>query len=231
MAVFTVKQSRRAPLKKEASHKQADEAFVVALSKRLADAYHHKGTDLRYESPLELLIAAILSTQSTEQEVNAIMPGLLNQYPDLESLASAQRGQLEYALRSMGFYRQKAKYLQETARILIDKYDGAVPNNLTELTQLPGVARKIASLYLAEVHNKAEGIFVDTNVHRVANRLGLSEGKSATKVEQDLMKIVPEPLWIPFAQELLAHGRRQCHIRRPSCRNCPLNDLCPSSES
>lgn len=232
MAVYTVnKQPGRASQKAQVGHKKADKAFVIELSQILKDAYQQRGTDLRYNSPIELLIAAILSTQSTDQEVNALMPSLLTQYPTVKDLASAQRGQLEYALRSMGFYRQKAKYLQETARILIDKYDGQVPDNLTELTQLPGVARKIASLYLAEIHNTAEGIFVDTNVHRVANRLGLSDGKSATKVEQDLMKIVPQELWISFAQEMLAHGRRQCHIRRPSCRNCPLKDLCPSAEN
>lgn len=231
MAVYTANTQSGRTKKDAAAHTTANKSFVVEVSDRLGEVYQHKGTDLKYSTPLELLLAAILSTQSTEQEVNALIPSLLNQYPTLEDLASAQRGQLEYSLRSMGFYRQKAKYLQETARILLDKYDGEVPDNLTELTQLPGVARKIASLYLAEIHGKSEGIFVDTNVHRVSNRLGLSDGKSATKVEQDLMKIVPQDRWITFAQELLAHGRRQCHIRRPSCRNCPLNALCPSSEA
>lgn len=213
-----------------APHELTAKSFIVEVSNRLKEIYPRKGTDLNYDSPIHLLIASILLTQSSEQEVNALMPSLLSQYPDLEALANAQRGQLEYALRSIGFNRQKAKYLQETARILLDKYDSDVPSNMTELTQLPGVARKIASLYLSEIHDKAEGIYVDTNVHRVANRLGLSDGKSATKVEQDLMKFVPKNLWIEFAQQMLSHGRRQCHIRRPSCRNCPLNDICPSSE-
>ncbi len=206
-------------------------AFIEAVFTRLQDQYKEPGTELNYETPFQLLIAAILSTQSTEREVNALMPSFLAKYPSMEALANASRGQLEYSLKMIGFYRQKAKYIQETSRILIEKYHGGLPDNLTELTQLPGVARKIASLYLAEIHGIAEGIVVDTQVHRVANRLGLSAGKSATKVEQDLMKIVPERMWIELPQQFIAHGRKVCHIQRPACRHCPLNDLCPSATS
>ena len=203
--------------------------YLEEIMRGLEEQYTDTGIDLKYNSPFNLLIAAILSTQSTEQEVNALMPSLLAKYPTIESLADAPRAQLEFSLKMIGFYRQKAKYLQETSRILLEKHEGQVPDNLTELTQLPGVARKIASLYLAEIHQKAEGIVVDTHVHRVANRLGLSAGKSATKVEQDLMKVVPNAYWITLPKLFIAHGRKLCHIQRPACRHCPLNEICPSA--
>jgi endonuclease III len=196
---------------------------------RLREAYPAAKCELRYETAYQLLVATILSAQCTDAQVNEVTPKLFAQYPTPESCVEAPRIELERIIRPTGFYRQKAKFIQETSRILLDKFGGDVPQTMAELTQLPGVARKTANVVLGECFAVSEGITVDTHVLRLANRLGLSEGQNAVKVENDLMKLVPAEAWLGFSHLLIAHGRVLCQARRPTCGQCPLQDLCPSA--
>ena len=154
---------------------------------------------------------------------------LFDLYDTPEEIMNAPRGELEALIKPTGFYRQKAKYLQETSRILIEKFDGKIPDNLLELTQLPGVARKIGNLVLGELYGEAEGIQVDTLVHRVANRLGLTSGKIASKVEHDLMRLVLQEDWIELPYLFSSLANRVCYAKRPACHMCPLAEICPNA--
>lgn len=203
--------------------------LVLEIIARLQDTYPDAGCELEYSNPYELLVATILSAQCTDVQVNTVTPELFAKYPTPQACLAAPRLELELLVRPTGFYRQKAKFIQETSRILVDKYDGRVPDTMHELTQLPGVARKTANVVLGECFDTAEGITVDTHVARVANRLGLSQGKNAVKVENDLMKIVPEEEWILFSHLFIFHGRGLCTPRQPACGQCPLQELCPSA--
>ena len=206
-----------------------DSHLVLEIISRLRQTYPDAGCVLQYKNPYELLVATILSAQCTDEQVNEVTPKLFAAYPNPQSCVNAPRMALEILIRSTGFYRQKAKFIQETSRILVDRHKGNVPDNIQELTQMPGVARKTANVVLGECFDIAEGITVDTHVARVANRLELSSGKNAIKVENDLMKIVPEAEWIMFSHLLIAHGRGLCTARQPACGQCPLQDLCPSA--
>lgn len=203
---------------------RADEVIT-----RLRDYLPHAQCGLKYETPFQLLVAAIILTQSTEVEVNQVTTRLFELYNTPEEFISAPRGELEAMLKPTGFSRQKAKYLQETSRILIEKFEGKIPDNLLELTQLPGVARKIGNLVLGELYSEAEGIQVDTLVHRVSNRLELTHGKIASKVEHDLMRLVIQDDWIELPYLFAGLANRVCYSKRPACHMCPLSDICPSS--
>ena len=203
---------------------RADKAIT-----RLREYFPDAGCTLKYESPFQLLVAAILLTQSNETDVNQATKRLFDVYDTPEQIMNAPRGELEIFVKPTGFYRQKAKYLQETSKILIEKFDGAIPDNLLELTQLPGVARKIANLVLGELYDEAEGIQVDTLVHRVANRLELTQGKIASKVEHDLMRLVPHEEWIDVPYLFSGLATKMCYPKRPACHMCPLANICPSS--
>ncbi|MEM7799912.1 MAG: endonuclease III [Chloroflexota bacterium] len=196
---------------------------------RLREIFPDVACSLKYETPFQLLVGAIILTQSTEQDVNQVTKRLFNMYDTPEAIISAPRGELEALIKPTGFYRQKAKYLQETSRILIDKFDGVVPDNLLELTQLPGVARKIANLVLGELYQEAQGIQVDTLDHRVATRLHLSGGKITSKVEHDLMRVVEQHEWIDLPYLFTALATKVCYSKRPACHMCPLADICPSN--
>lgn len=191
--------------------------------------FPNAGTTLRYENPFQMLVAAILLTQSNEQSVNLVTGKLFTAYPDAESLMNANRGEVEAIIKSTGFYRQKAKYLTETARILVEKFDGELPNNLLELTQLPGVARKVGNLIMGELYQSTEGIQVDTHIHRVASRLELSSGKITSKVEHDLMRTISREDWVRLPYLLTSLANHYCYPKRPACHGCPLNKICPSS--
>ena len=198
---------------------------------RLDAKFPDAGCALKYDNPFQMLVAAILLTQSNEQSVNLVTGKLFAAYPDPETLMNANRGEIEGIIRSTGFYRQKAKYLTETARILVEKFDGNIPDNLLEITQLPGVARKIGNLIMGELYEMTEGIQVDTHIHRVAGRLGLSNGKITSKVEHDLMRTVPQSDWIQLPYLFTALANTYCYPKRPGCHVCPLSDICPSSSS
>lgn len=185
---------------------------------------------LNYRTPFELLIATILSAQCTDVRVNKVTPTLFARYPDAAAMADANRPELEEIIRSTGFFRQKARYLQETAQMIVREHDGKVPADMEALREFPGVARKTANVVLGEIFGIAEGVVVDTHVSRLAQRLRLTTETSANKIEKELMVVVPQENWIEISHLLIFHGRRVCHARRPDCAHCTLVPLCPSRE-
>ncbi len=184
---------------------------------------------LDYDTPLQLLVATILSAQCTDERVNKVTPVLFARFPGAEALASADREELEETIRSTGFYRQKARFIQETSRRLLQEHDGSVPGDLEQLLALTGVARKTANVVLGEIYGVAEGVVVDTHVKRLSQRLGLSEENTPEKIERDLMALLPRDFWIEISHLLIFHGRRVCRARNPKCADCTVNDLCPSA--
>ncbi|MFW5943249.1 MAG: endonuclease III [Chloroflexota bacterium] len=199
------------------------------IVRRLRRAHPDAHCALNYETPLQLLIATILSAQCTDVRVNKVTPALFEQFPDAAAFAAADRAALEEAIRSTGFYRQKARYIQESCQRLLQEHGGEVPDDLDDLLQLTGVARKTANVVLGEIYGIAEGVVVDTHVKRLSQRLGLSKARTADKVEKDLMALLPRELWIEISHLLIFHGRRICDARKPLCGRCTLADLCPSA--
>jgi endonuclease-3 len=203
---------------------------IQIIIQRLRQAYPDAHCELNYQTPHQLLVATILSAQCTDERVNQVTPQLFNQYPSIADFAAADRTELEEAIRSTGFYRQKAKYIQESSQTILHEYGGELPDDMEELLQLNGVARKTANVVLGEIYGIADGITVDTHVKRLARRLGLTDETDPVKVEKDLMAVVPRESWIEIAHLLIFHGRRVCFARRPDCAGCSLNDICPSVE-
>ncbi len=201
---------------------------IHIIIQRLRQSYPDAHCELDYESPHQLLVATILSAQCTDKRVNLVTPELFNRYPAAADFAAADRVELEEAIRSTGFYRQKAKYIQESSHAILHEHGGEVPDDMGSLLQLNGVARKTANVVLGEVYGIADGITVDTHVKRLAKRLGLTSESNPVKVEKDLMAIVPRENWIEISHLLVFHGRRICFARKPDCGSCPLTDICPS---
>jgi endonuclease-3 len=184
---------------------------------------------LHYRNPLELLVATILSAQATDEQINALTPKLFQKYKTAEDYANADLTELEQDVRSSGFYRNKAKNLKNTGKMLVEKYNSQVPRTMEELVELPGVARKTANIVLFNAYGIIAGVAVDTHVRRLAQRLGLTENKNQDKIEKDLMNIVPKDQWMRITDLLIFHGRRVCDARKPRCDACTLNKLCPSA--
>jgi endonuclease-3 len=205
-------------------------ANIQIIIQRLRHAYPDAHCELNYETPHQLLVATILSAQCTDQRVNQVTPGLFSQYQTVADFAAADRAELEEAVRSTGFYRQKAKYIQESSHTILQEHGGELPADMKSLLRLNGVARKTANVVLGEIYGIADGITVDTHVKRLAKRLGLTGETDPTKVEKELMAIVPRESWIEISHLLIFHGRRICFARRPDCGICPFNDICPSVE-
>ena len=203
---------------------------IHEIIRRLRQAHPDAHCELIYETPIQLLVATILSAQCTDKRVNQVTSELFVQYPTVTDFAAADRAELEEAIRSTGFFRQKAKFIQESCTTLVHEYGGEIPSAMDDLLKLKGVARKTANVVLGEIYNIAEGITVDTHVKRLAKRLGLTEEINPGKVEKELMQTVPRENWIEISHLLIFHGRRVCNARRPDCPNCTLSDLCPSSE-
>jgi len=199
--------------------------------RRLREAHPDARCALNHNSPFELLIATILSAQCTDERVNQVTPALFARYPTPEALAMAERDELEELVRPTGFFRQKARFLQGTAWMIMEQYDGKVPVDMDDLTSMPGVARKTANVVLGVAFGIAEGIVVDTHVKRLSQRLGLTQQNNPGKIERDLMELAPREDWIDLAHLLIFHGRRICKARKPACLQCVLDDLCPSAES
>lgn len=211
--------------------KKVSPEHIQTILQRLQTAHPDAHCELNYETPLQLLVATILSAQCTDVRVNIVTPTLFAKYPDTAAFAAANRTELEETIRSTGFFRQKASFIQETAVSLLQNHGGQVPDEMAQLVKLKGVARKTANVVLGEIYGKSEGITVDTHVKRVAKRLGLvSSDKNPVKVEQELMEIIPKEQWINISHLLVFHGRRVCFARRPDCPNCTLNDICPSAD-
>lgn len=209
---------------------QTQSEAILTIINRLRLAYPDAHCELNYETPHQLLVATILSAQCTDVRVNQVTPSLFALYPTITDFAAAERSELEEAVRSTGFYRQKAKYIQESSRTILHEHGGELPDDMGNLLELNGVARKTANVVLGEIYGIAEGITVDTHVKRIAKRLGLTEATDPVKVERDLMAVIPQDSWIEISHLLIFHGRRVCFARRPACTNCTLNDICPSAE-
>jgi endonuclease III len=184
---------------------------------------------LHYADPLQLLVSTILSAQTTDERVNIVTQTLFKKYRKAEDYANVDIKQLEQDIHSTGFYHNKAKNIQETSRVLIDKYGGKVPGTMEQLVELPGVARKTANIVLYNGFGVIAGIAVDTHVRRLSQRLGLSETDDPSKIEQDLMRLVPHEKWMEFTDLLIFHGRRVCMAKKPNCAGCVLSQVCPSA--
>ena len=197
---------------------------------RLKAEYPDARTELDWSNPLELLVATILSAQTTDVQVNQVTESLFAKYRKAEDYAEAAPDVLEEDIRPTGFYRNKARSLRGMARALVEEHGGEVPSTMQELVALPGVGRKTANVVLGNAFGTNEGIVVDTHVRRVSNRLGLTERQDPVKIEQDLMKVVPEEDRTIFSHLLIFHGRRICKARKPDCPSCVLNDICPSAD-
>jgi endonuclease III len=196
---------------------------------RLKSEYPDARTELDWTNPLELLVATILSAQTTDVRVNGVTKTLFEKYRTATDYAGADADELEEDIRPTGFYRNKARSLQGMARALVEEHGGEVPRTMPELVALPGVGRKTANVVLGNAFGIDEGVVVDTHVRRVSNRLGLTDHQDPEKIERDLMGVVPEEDWTVFSHLLIFHGRRVCKARKPDCPNCVLNDICPSA--
>lgn len=194
---------------------------------RLRGHYPDARCALNHRNPLELLIATILSAQCTDQRVNLVTKDLFRTYRSASDYAAAPLKELERAIQSTGFFRNKARNIQGCCQRLVDVHCGQVPKTMEELVELPGVGRKTANVVLGTAMGIAVGVVVDTHVTRLSHRLGLSRGKTAERIEQELMAVVPREGWIDFSHLLIHHGRAICVARKPRCEICPLVDLCP----
>jgi len=184
---------------------------------------------LHYTNPLELLVATILSAQCTDERVNMVAKALFKKYTESEDYANADLKELEQDIKSTGFYRNKAKNIKKCCQLLVEKYNSQVPRTMTELLELPGVARKTANIVLSNSYGIIEGVAVDTHVRRLAQRLGLTESEDPAKIEADLMSLVPRDKWMRITDLLVFHGRRVCIAKKPKCDACVLNKICPSA--
>jgi len=202
---------------------------VKEVIKRLKKAYPEAKIALKFSNPLELLVATILSAQTTDKKVNEVTARLFKKYRKAEDYASADLKELENEVKELGFYRNKARNLKSAAELIVKDFGGKVPSTMEELTKLPGVARKTANIVLANAYGVVVGIPVDTHVFRLSHRLGFSKEKDPVKVERDLMELVPEEEWFKFPYLLIDHGRAVCQAKKPACSRCVLSDLCPSA--
>jgi endonuclease III len=196
---------------------------------RLKTEYPDARTELTWTNPLELLVATMLSAQTTDVQVNKVTQSLFAKYRTAEDFANSDPDDLEEDIRPTGFYRNKARSLRGMASALVDEHEGEVPRTMRELVALPGVGRKTANVVLGNAFGVDEGIVVDTHVRRVSGRLGLTQNRDPAKIEQDLMEVVPKEDWTVFSHLLILHGRRICKSRKPDCPNCVLNNICPSA--
>ncbi len=205
------------------------EEKVKEIIKRLKKVYPQPKIELDFKTPMEILVATIMAAQTTDKLVNTLTPALFKKYPSIKAFAEADVEDIRQMISKVSFAGNKAKNIKAAAQMIIEKYDGKVPDNMADLDALPGVARKTANVVLGQAFHKAEGIVIDTHMIRMSNKLGLTDSKDPVKIEQDLMKIVPKEEWIDFAARLILHGRHFCTARPHDCSNCPLGDLCPDS--
>lgn len=206
------------------------EARASEVIRGLSKAYPDAKVALRFSSPLEILIATILSAQCTDAKVNEVTATLFRKYRTPEDYLKVSEDELKADLKPTGFYNQKAISLREACRRIVEVYDGEVPDTMEELMTLRGVARKTANIVMGNGFGKVEGIAVDTHVRRLANRIGFSEESDPDKIEQDLCRLIPPAKWFAFSYVLIDHGRAICQAKRPRCGECPIEPLCPSSQ-
>ena len=209
---------------------QAEALRHQRVLRGLAQLYPAAGIALHFHDPFELLVATILSAQSTDKTVNEVTPALFQKYPDADSLAAAAPAALEELIHRTGFFRNKAKSLLGCARALVEKHEGKVPQTMQELLALPGVGRKTANVVLGNAFGKNEGVVVDTHVQRLSQRLRFTAHTQPEKIERDLMHIVPSKDWTLFSHRLILHGRQICSARKPKCSVCVLAPDCPGRQ-
>lgn len=201
---------------------------IVAL---LRAEYPDARCSLNFSTPLELLVATILSAQCTDERVNAVTPALFAKYPNAAAYANARPEELEADIRQTGFYRNKAKHIREAALLIEERFHGEVPRTMAALVALPGVARKTANVVLGNAYGIVEGVVVDTHVGRLSRRLGLTSSEDPVRVEQDLMAVLPQRDWLDCSHLMIYHGRAVCQARQPFCERCVLLGLCPTGQA
>ncbi|MEO1400760.1 MAG: endonuclease III [Cyanobacteria bacterium J06635_1] len=216
------------PSEKPSPKRLTKKQKALEILARLKRLYPDARCSLDYETPLQLLIATMLSAQCTDERVNKVTPALFDQFPTVHAFAEAEVTEIEALVKSTGFYRNKAKNIHGACCKIIADFGGEVPQSMAELLQLPGVARKTANVVLAHAFGINAGVTVDTHVKRLTNRLGLTKHEVPTKIEQDLIKLLPQPDWENWSIRLIYHGRAVCDARKPACDRCELSDLCPS---
>ncbi len=221
--------SRKIPSKRSAYDPLAP-GRIQEILKRLDELYPDATCALTHKSAWELLVATILSAQSTDVNVNRVTPELFRKYPTVEAFAALEPQQLEPDVRSTGFFRNKSKSVVGAAKKIVADFGGQVPMNMADLLTLPGVARKTANVVLGTWGKIADGIVVDTHVHRISRRLELTTNTDPQKIERDLMQIIPREKWILFAHQVIWHGRKLCYARKPKCVDCKLENSCHAAD-
>jgi endonuclease-3 len=220
--------------RKKASSNSNDDPLspgrIAEILQRLDQLYPDVQCALTHSSAWELLVATILSAQSTDVNVNRVTPELFRKYPTVQAFAALTPEQLEPDVRSTGFFRNKSKSVVGAAKKVVANFGGQVPTNMADLLTLPGVARKTANVVLGSFFKIAEGVVVDTHVHRISRRLELTTNNDPQKIEQDLMQIIPRDKWILFSHQIIWHGRKLCIARKPKCVECPLENLCHAGD-
>ena len=211
-------------MRRIAVRKQRANEALVRLKRRYPDAT----CTLNYQTPVQLLVATILSAQCTDERVNQVTPALFARFPDAAALAAADLSELEMLIKPTGFYRNKARHIQGACRKIMSEFGGKVPKEMSQLLTLPGVARKTANVVLAHAYGINAGVTVDTHVKRVSYRLGLTEHSDPIRIERDLIELLPQPDWENWSIRVIYHGRETCTARHPRCHECLLNDICPS---
>jgi endonuclease III len=210
--------------------RKTDQARALKIYDRLLAAYPDAKCALDFDKPIQLLVATILSAQSTDKTVNTVTPALFRKFRTAEQFAKADIPELENMVHSTGFFRNKARSIQGACRIIAEDHAGRVPQEMDQLLKLPGVARKTANVVLGVAFGKAEGVVVDTHVQRLAVRLNFTTESRPEKIEEDLMKLFPREKWIHLSHLLIHHGRALCQARKPKCIECPIEDLCKSAD-
>ena len=204
----------------------ADPKRIAAILAKLDKAYPNATCELNYKNAFELLIATILSAQCTDVRVNQVTETLFKKYPDAKAFAYADPSELEQEIRPTGFFRNKTKSVVGASKGILENFGGEVPRTMEEILKLPGVARKTANVVLGTAYRIPSGIVVDTHVQRIANRLDLTRNEDPKKIEQDLLEVIPKDKWIQFSHQVIWHGRRICHARKPKCVECNMESLC-----
>jgi len=218
------------PAKKKSAYNPLAPDRIAEILKRLDQLYPDVTCALAHTSAWELLVATILSAQSTDANVNRVTPGLFRKYPTVQAFAAITPEQLEPDVRSTGFFRNKSKSVVGAAKKIVADFGGQVPRDMADLLTLPGVARKTANVVLGSWFKIAEGVVVDTHVHRISRRLELTTNNDPQKIEQDLMRIIPREKWILFSHQIIWHGRKLCIARKPKCIDCPLENICHAAD-
>ncbi len=210
--------------------KDKDPARIKKILEILKKTYPEAHIALKYNDPFQLLVSVILSAQCTDVKVNEVTPVLFRRFPDIKGIAKADPAELEAIIRPTGFFRNKAKNIKNSAKMILEKFNGQIPRTMEEMLELPGVARKTANIVLYNAHGVVAGIAVDTHVKRLSRRLGITTEKNPVKIEKDLMKAIPREDWGTISYVFIEHGRAICKARRPLCDKCPVLDLCPYAQ-